>query len=94
MRRIREVLRLTFELGLNDTQLASGPGIARTTVQDYLRRISASGISHEQLLTLDDAALEERLFGPRERRDTSRPLPDWESIERELCGRGVTLRLL
>jgi transposase len=94
MRRIREVLRLKFQLGLNDTQVASGAGIARATVQDYLRRITASGMNHEQLLALGDAALEQRLFPPREQRDTTRPLPDWESIERELRGRGVTLRLL
>jgi hypothetical protein len=32
MRRIREVLRLKFQLGLNDTQVA----MARATLQDYL----------------------------------------------------------
>ena len=39
MRRIREVLRLKFQLGLNDSQVANSAGIARATVQDYLRRI-------------------------------------------------------
>jgi len=92
MRRIREVLRLKFNLGLNDSQVASGAGIARATVQDYLRRIAATGLDHEQLLALGDEALDQRLF-PR-RRETGRPQPDWEVIERELRGRGVTLRLL
>ena len=50
MRRIREVLRLKFQLGLNDSQVASSAGIARATVQDYTRRIAATGLSHEQLL--------------------------------------------
>lgn len=94
MRRIREVLRLKFQLGLNDSQVASGAGIARATVQDYLRRIAATEMNHEQLLALGDGALEQQLFPPRERRNPDRPLPDWESIERELRGRGVTLRLL
>lgn len=94
MRRIREVLRLKFQLGLNDSQVASSAGIARATVQDYLRRIAATGLDHEQLIALGDEALEQRLFPPRERRNTARPLPDWETIERELRGRGVTLRLL
>ena len=94
MRRVREVLRLKFELGLNDSELARGTGVARATVQDRLRRIAASGMNHKQLMALDDAAPDERLFGPRERRDTPRPLPDWEIIERQLRGRGVTLRLL
>ena len=92
MRRIREVLRLKFSLGLNDSQVARGAGIARATAQDYLRRISATGLNAEHLLALDDEALDQRLFPPR--RETARPLPDWEAIERELRGRGVTLRLL
>jgi hypothetical protein len=94
MRRIREVLRLKFQLGLNDSQVASSAGIARSTVQDYLRRIAATGLDHEHLIALGDEALEQRLFPPRERRDTARPIPDWAAIERELRGRGVTLRLL
>ncbi len=94
MRRIREVLRLKFELGLSDAEVARGAGVARSTVQDHLRRIAASGMKPDELQALNDAALDERLFGPRERRDTSRPLPDWADIERQLRGRAVTLRLL
>jgi transposase len=94
MRRIREVLRLKFQLGLSDTQVALGARIARATVQEYLRRIATTGLDPEQLLALDDKTLDQRLFPPRESRDTARPLPDWEAIERELRGRGVTLRLL
>ena len=94
MRRIREVLRLKFHLGLNDSQVSRSTGIARSTVQDYLQRISGTGLDYEQLLALDDAALEQRLFPPRELRDTDRPLPEWEMVERELRRRGVTLRLL
>ena len=76
MRRIREVLRLKFNLGLSDSQVASGAGIARATVQDYLRRIAATGLDHEQLLALGDEALDQRLFPPRGQRETGRPLPD------------------
>ena len=94
MRRLREVLRLKFQLGLNDSQVASSAGIARSTVQDYLRRIAATGLDHDRLIALSDEALEQRLFLAREHRNTARPLPDWEAIERELRGRGVTLRLL
>ena len=72
MRRIREVLRLKFNLGLNDSQVASSAGVARATVQDYLRRIAATGLDHEQLLALGDEALDQRLFPPRERREAGR----------------------
>jgi len=94
MRRIREVLRLKFQFELNDTQVANGAGISRSTVQAYLTRIAASGLTHEQLLALDDEALDKRLFPPRGASASGRPLPDWERIERDMRGRGVTLRLL
>ena len=62
MRRIREVLRLKFELRLSDARVALGARIARSTVQDYLHRIAASGLDHEQLLALDDKTLDEQRF--------------------------------
>ncbi len=94
MRRIREVMRLKFQLGLNDTQVARGARLSRSTVQDYLRRIAATGADHEQLLALGDAELDQRLFPPRQASGARGALPDWENIERELRGKGVTLRLL
>ena len=94
MRRIREVLRLKFECGLNDAETARGAGIARSTVQDYLRRIAATGVDPEQLKALGDEALDQRLFPPRDAGSSGRALPDWEAVERDLRGRGVTLRLL
>jgi DNA-binding transcriptional regulator LsrR (DeoR family) len=39
MRRIKEVLRLKYELGLNDSQIAASVRLARSTVQDYLHRM-------------------------------------------------------
>ena len=47
---------------------------------------TAEGLSEEEL--------DRRLFAVGDRRDVDRPLPDWEVIEKELRGRGVTLRLL
>jgi transposase len=91
---MREVLRLKFEFGLNDTHVARGAGLSRSTVQDYLRRIAAAGVGHEQLLALGDDELDQRLFPSRQAGAAGRALPDWENIERELRGRGVTLRLL
>jgi len=85
---------LKFQLGLNDSQVSRSAGIARSTVQEYLQRVTGADLAAEQLLTLDDAALERRLFPLRELRDVDRPLPEWEVVERELRGRGVTLRLL
>jgi transposase len=94
MRRIKEVLRLKFELGLNDSQIAASARLARSTVQDYMQRVAASGLEPQALCALGDEELDRRLFPPREQRNTARPLPDWEAVERELRRSGVTLLLL
>jgi transposase len=94
MRRIKEVLRLKYELGLNDRQIAASVRLARSTVQDYVQRVAATGLNAQQLCALGDEELDRRLFPPREQRNPARPLPDWETIDRESRRRGVTLLLL
>jgi hypothetical protein len=74
--------------------VALGRNIARATVRDYFRRIAATGLDYEQLRALDDKALNEKLFPPREWCNTAWPLSDLEAIEQQLRRRGVTLHLL
>ena len=38
MRKIRETLRLKFEVGVSDPQIAAAIGVSRSTVQECLRR--------------------------------------------------------
>ena len=38
MRKIKEVLRLRFEVGLSGHQIAHSCGMGRTTVREYLER--------------------------------------------------------
>ena len=45
MRRVRDVLRLTFENGLSSRQIASSLGISKGSVGDYLQRVRAAGRS-------------------------------------------------
>jgi transposase len=94
MRRIKEVLRLKQVLGLSDAAVSRGARIARSTVKEYLDRAAAAGLSWETAEGLSDEELDRRLFAVGDRRDVDRALPDWEEIEKELRGRGVTLRLL
>ncbi len=44
MKKIRYVLRLTFELGMSRRQVAAATGIGRTAVTDYVQRAGASGL--------------------------------------------------
>jgi transposase len=92
MRRIKEVLRLKQALGLSDAAVSRGAGVARSTVKEYLDRAAAAGLSWAAAEALSEEDLDRRLFG--DGRDPERPLPEWETIEKELRGRGVTLRLL
>ena len=45
MRKIKEVLRLKFEVGLSARQIAVSLQVGRTTIGDYLNRFAASGLT-------------------------------------------------
>ena len=97
MRRIRDVLRLTFEAGLGPQQVSIATGLPRTTVRRFLERAARQDLSWPLPEELDDHRLEERLFGPRRepaRRVNQRPLPNWEEVHKDLRRPGVTLLLL
>ncbi|MGC1951758.1 MAG: sigma factor-like helix-turn-helix DNA-binding protein [Gammaproteobacteria bacterium] len=64
MRRVRQVLRLAGEVGLNQRQIARSLRMSPTTVGDYLRRAKAAQLSWPLPEGLDDAQLEARLFSP------------------------------
>ncbi len=95
MRKLREVLRLTFEAGLGQRQIARSLQISASTVSEYRRRAAVAGLSWPLSAELDDAALERWLFPPPDVRPAHRrPLPEWAEIHRELRRKGVTLSLL
>src|SRR5436190_981588 len=94
MRKIKEVLRLKYELGLGNRQIARSCAVNHNTVADYLRRAVAANLSWPLPADVDDTALERRLFPGRPANPT-RPLPDWATIHGELRGnKHVTLQLL
>ena len=64
MRKIFEVLRLKFELGLAERSIATSCGIARSTVQDTLKRFGASKLTGPLPAEVDETALYERLYPP------------------------------
>ncbi len=45
VRKIREILRLSWGLGLRPGEVAASCNIARSTVQDYLLKAQAAGLS-------------------------------------------------
>ncbi len=93
MRRIKEALHLSLDKGLNQSQVAAALNMARSTVQDYLRRAVAIGLTSEGIGGLAENALEKMLF-KREAQAPQRPEPDCQYIHLELRKIGVTLQLL
>ncbi len=93
MRKIREVLRLTLAEGLSRRQVSAAAGLPLATVSNYLTRARAGGLAWPLPEDLDDAALEARLFSRAAiPATTSRPLPDWAELDRELRSKqNVTL---
>ena len=62
MRRVREILRLKWELGLSARQVARSCGLTHPTVLNYVRRAEACGLSWPLPASLGDETLERRLF--------------------------------
>jgi transposase len=97
MRKLKELLRLRFELGLSQDQIARSCSISQGAVSKYLKRAQAAGVGWPLPEGWDEARLEEALFGhsPRRVYETQRPTPDFASLHQELQShRHLTLQLL
>ena len=95
MRQFREILRLKWEAGLSDRQVALSTGLSRPTISKYVRRATVCGLSWPLPASLDDAQLERMLYPRRPRvASVGVPEPDWPTVHQELKRKGVTLQLL
>jgi transposase len=90
MRKIREVLRLTHELGLTVRQVREATGVGKTAVSEYVSRAKVVGITWPIPPEISDAELERRLSTPAGFHEGStKRLPDWTKVHEELKRRGV-----
>lgn len=97
MRQINEVLRLHFESKLSIRAISRSCGLARSTIDNYLRLFEAANISWPLPDSMGESELLEKLrpLQPKQLPNTlSRPLPEWEQIHRQLRCKNVTLKLL
>jgi len=86
MRQIREVLRLYLLADLSSRKIQGATGVARTTVQDYIRRCKESDITSDSLDALNDDALNVKLFGEQISMAVKpgKVMPDYNIIHQEL----------
>ena len=95
MRKIREVLRLKYEIGLSNRAIARACQISNSTVGDYITRAKQTGLKWPLPENCSEEDLYQKLFPEGEKSVViERPVPNWEEIHRELSRQGVTLRLL
>src|SRR5258708_2226860 len=95
MRQIRQMLRLAPDAG-SAREIGRTLGVARSTIQDNLKRASAAGLAWPLVGDLTDAVLEQRLFAHAgvKRGFRRRVEPDWGSLACELKRPGVNLMVL
>lgn len=92
MVKFREIIRL-HELGYNQSEIALSCAVARSTVQDYIRRAHGKGLSYDDLCQLSDSEAQARL-GKGKKPPIDKTVIDFATVHRELQGKGVTLALL
>jgi transposase len=95
MRQIRQILRLDRD-GVSAREIARMVGVARSTIQDNLKRAEAAGLAWPLPADLTDDVLEHRLFTKVgvKRGFRRRTEPNWPALVCELKRPGVNLMLL
>jgi transposase len=94
MRKIREVLRLRWQLERTVREVSRALGISVGVVAKIAARAKTAGLTWEIAETLDETALEERLYGRPAAPGNDRARPDPVYMHQELRRVGVTLELL
>ncbi len=95
MRQLRHLLRLHHD-GVSAREIGRRLGVARSTIQDNMKRAAAAGLSWPLADDITEEALEARLFGRAgvTQGQRRRVEPDWPATARELKRPGVTMSIL
>ena len=96
MRKTKEVLRLHFELGLRQREIARACSISQGAVHNYLKKAAAAGITWPLPEGWDEKRIEEALFGEQRPVDrlSGACCPDFPTLHEELQRhRHLTLQL-
>lgn len=94
MRKVREMLRLHFEMGASNREIARSLSVSHSTVNGLLGRFKSAGMSWPLPGEVDEAGLEAVLYPGNTGKSRRRPEPDWNQVHRELSRKGITLQLL
>jgi len=94
VRKIKEVLRLKWEVGVSDAAVSRSCHIARSTVAECVHRAQIAGLNWPLPDDMNDTQLEALLYPPPVSSSIQRPIPDWAQVHQDMKGKSVTLFLL
>jgi transposase len=95
MRKIEEILRLKYELGLTHREIACSCAVSASTVSECVSHAKAAGISWPLPEGLGGAELEALLYPPSAAGHKHQiPEPDWQYVHKERRRKHVTLSFL
>jgi len=94
MSQLRDILRLTMQLGLSGNQAEQSLSISRMKVQKCIQRAKAASLRWSDISEMSDEALETLLFPPPPVKENKAAGIDWVNVHKELKRKSVTKRLL
>lgn len=93
MRKIREILRLKWDLKCSNRQISASLGVSNSTIGERIRKAVRAELSWPLPSDLDDLKLEALLYA-QSSESIAKQRADWEYTYKELKRKGVTLQLL
>ena len=93
MTKYREILRLS-SLGLSQQNIADSCGVSKKTVNRVLKRAKELSISWPLDANDTDAVLADKLFPSAQQVMSTKRMPDFAHIRKELLRNGVSKKLL
>ena len=94
MHQIKDILRLRYEAGLSQREIARSLDLSVGVVSKYLQLATAAGIRWPLPDELNETALAQKLQPTSAPTTPTLPLPDFAQLHQELRHKGVTLQLL
>jgi transposase len=96
MRKIKDILKLRFITEISYRQISRAVSTPSSTVSDYCKRFEITKYAIDDFLEIDEDEIYKLLFPEKKKTDkpTTRPLPNFEYIHKEIAKKGVTFELL
>jgi len=97
LKKIRKLLKSITENVRGSRRLSEYSGMSHTKVTTLIKKFESSGFTFQELLDLDDSALDSAIHPKDTKPKPEKNLPDYEAVDKALCRgkkNGVTRTLL